>query len=213
MYKWSHIISKCWKVSKLPAKGTLYIGIAAAVALALIILVKCLSAKDAEHREIVLQDTPIEIEEVRMKGEIYVCSAIMEDFVSVHKTEKHLGVIPERHSCVQIIRQKCSYKIDLDKVTYQCDSNKVVYVHIPQPEYTASTQNTPFMSDDEEYWIDAMPNTNALKQKVERKIRKRFDTAENRRKAIRYAEDAISDMLEKLGYQAEFISTIEQKRD
>lgn len=54
-----------------------------------------------------------------------------------------------------------------------------------------------------------MPNTNAMKKNVEQQIRHRFDTPNNRRKAQRYAEDAIIDMLSKLGYQTEFFNTVE----
>lgn len=207
------IINKWWKATKFQAKGTVYIAVLVTAVLIIFVIVQFLMAEATEHREIVLEDSPIEIEDVRLKGEIYVCSAIIEDYVTVQKTEKHLGVIPENHSCIQIMRQKCSYMIDLDKVVYTPDSNRVVYVRIPKPEYVASTQNTPFISDDEEYWINEMPSTNKLKQKVEWKIRARFETPENKRKAMRYAEDAIANMLEKLGYHAEFISTIDTHKE
>lgn len=171
----------------------------------------CSSKKD-DAKDIYLQDTPISIESIRPKGELYVGSSILEDYVSVHKKERHLGIIPETHSCVQIMRQKCSYKIDLDKVVYTRGEDNIINVSLPELEYVATTQNTPFVSDDEEYWIKEIPNTNNLKEQVEKKIKRRFDTPENRRKATRYAEDAVAELLKKCGYQAEFKVRVEQKR-
>lgn len=176
-------------------------------------LLKACKQEEAEHVNIVLEPTPIEIESVRPKGEIYACSSIMEDYTTFQKTERHLGIIPEKHSCVQILRQKCSYKIDLDKIVYKKDTLNKVFVYMPELEYVATTQNSPFMSDDEEYWIEALPNTNNLKRKVANQIKKRFDTADNRKKAKIYAESAVSALLAKLGYEAEFVSSVEQKRE
>lgn len=173
---------------------------------------QCSSSRE-EHREIILEETPIEIENVRPKGELYVCSSIVEDYTTYQKTEKHLGILPENHSCVQILRQKCSYMIDLDKIVYEKDTLKRVYVKLPDLEYVATTQNSPFMSDDEGYWIKELPNTNGLKKKVAEQIKKRFDTEDNREKGKIYAKNAVAGLLAKLGYEAVFIDKLNSKRD
>ena len=163
-------------------------------------------------KEIAIEKSPISIESVRPKGELYLSSAIVEDYVTLRRTEKHLGLIPEEHSCVQILKQKVSFKIDLDKIIYKPDTLNVIIVTLPDPEYVASTQNTPFMSDDESFWEKELPSTNGLKRKVEEKIRKRYDTAENRKRANKYAEEAVSAMLKQMGYEVRFTPKIEQNK-
>ena len=164
-------------------------------------------------QEIVIEDSPVAIESVRPKGELYVSSAIVEDYVTLQRTEKHLGLIPEEHSCVQILKQKVSFKIDLDKIVYTPDTLNRLIVTLPDVEYVASTQNTPFMSDDESFWEKELPSTNGLKRKVEEKIRKRYDTAENRKRANKYAEEAVTAMLMQMGYEVRFTPKIEQNKE
>lgn len=169
-----------------------------------------------EQREeaIPMEETMASIEEVRPRGEIYVCSAMIEDYTTKRATERNLIMPDEEHSCVQTMRQKCSYKIDLDKVEYQrSDSAQIIYVKLPPVEYVASTQSSSFMSDDSNYWVEHMPNTNEMKKKVEGQIKARFDTPGNRRKAERYAEDAISEIMKKLGYEVEFVRVLEKRKE
>lgn len=164
---------------------------------------------DAEPEEIVMEPTMASIEEMRPKGEMYVCSAFIEDCFIKRTTEERLLLPNKEHACVQTMRQKCSYKIDLDKVEYIADeARKTVIVKLPPVEYVASTQSTSFLSDDSNYWTAHLPNTNVMKQKVEEQIRQRFDTPNNRRQAERYAEDAISEVMKKLGYETEFKVTL-----
>lgn len=163
-------------------------------------------------KEIAIEKSPFSIESVRPKGELYLSSAIVEDYVTLRRTEKHLGLIPEEHSCVQILKQKVSFKIDLDKIIYKPDTLNVIIVTLPDPEYVASTQNTPFMSDDESFWEKELPSTNGLKRKVEEKIKKRYDTAQNRKRANKYAEEAVSAMLMQMGYEVRFTPKIEQNK-
>ena len=217
MYKYIQRIknSKAAQFAMHHKRLTFYTALALLLCLLVMTIVSECNHKRQEtiHREILLEDTPIEIEDVRPTGEIYVCSAIMEDYTTLQKTERHLGIIPEKHSCVQMLRQKCSYKIDLDKIVYAKDTLNRVFVMLPEIEYTASTQNSPFMSDDEEYWIEALPNTNGFKKKVASQIRKRFDTPDNRDKARKYAETAVAGLLYRLGYEAQFVSQINKQKE
>lgn len=157
------------------------------------------------HGDITLEQTPIDIEAVRPRGELYVATAVIEDYVSEYSTEFHFGLIPEPHSCVQMLRQKVSYVIDLEEVRYIADVPGTVIVELPPLRYVASTQDSPFMSDDEDFWMDNMPSTNDMKREVEEKIRQRFDTPENRRKAERNAEDCLRLLLSRLGYEVRFM--------
>ena len=170
-------------------------------------IVKCYSDQDDG---IQIQESMVTINEIKLKGEIYVCSALIEDYAVKRKTEKRMILSDKEHSCIQTLTQKCSYKIDLSEVGYLVnDSIGVIYVRMPDVQYVATTQKASFISDDSQYWAENMPNTNAMKKKVEEQIRQRFDTPNNRRKAQRYAEDAIIGMISKLGYQTEFFNTIE----
>ncbi len=161
------------------------------------------------HGDIRLEQTPIDIEAIRPRGELYVATAIIEEYVSQYSTEFHFGIVPEPHSCAQILRQKVSYVIDLDQVTYVADTPDTVIVQLPPLRYVASTQESPFLSDDDEFWMDNMPSTNDMKREVEAKIRQRFDTPANRRKAEQNAEASIRLLLRQLGYVARFAPHIE----
>lgn len=192
-----------------------YAIMAGLLAIALVVIaisVAFCTGRQDEEEEIVLEETPIQIEAVRPKGEIVVCSSIIEDYASVKKTEKTLGLIETQHHCVQILKMKCSYKIDLEKVEYELeDSAKIIWVKLPELEYNASLQDSPFISDDEEYWKDALPSTNKLKAKVAKQIEKRFCTPTNKQKGERYAEEAISKMLSGFGYEVKFVRALEKK--
>lgn len=183
-----------------------------AIAGLIVAAVFLLNQKD-DGDEIEIEKTPIEIEKIVPKGEIVVCSAIIEDYTVMRKKENFI-VTEKEHTCVQILKMKCSFKIDLDKVEYTHDeSSNVVWVKLPELEYESSLQDSPVKTDDDEYWEKALPNRNSLKKKVAKQIKSKFDTASNRKKGERYAEEVISDVLEKLGYQVEFVSQIEKKKE
>lgn len=166
-----------------------------------------------------IEETPSMIEDVRPVGKLYVCSSLIDDFVTERKEESALlGLVKKEHTAIQMLTVKCSYVIDLDKVKYNADNeNKVVYVTMPELTYAASVKKTRFDSDDPVYWAKYKPDTNDMKEKVLDKIKKNFDTPQNREKASCYAEEAVSVVLEKvLGskeYKVEFVHTIVQRRE
>ena len=181
------------------------LGILAIIVLAIVLLSKCMRTNDDT---ISIEATPNEIRQIMPRNELYVATALIEDFATLQQTEYHFEVFPEEHSCVQILRQKVSYRLDLSKVEYTPKENRIMEVKMPELTYTASTQGSQFISDDETYWSEALPSTNELRRKVEQQIRTQFDTPENRQKAILYAQEAIIHILSQLGYQAEFDGTL-----
>lgn len=194
---------KTWTKIKIEVLAALVLALGIGTA---ILVGRC---KKAETEEITIEPTIASIEEIRPKGEMYVCSALIEDCFIKRATEKRLLLPNKEHSCVQTMRQKCSYMIDLDKVEYNADEeSKTVRVKLPPVEYVASTQSSSFLSDDGNYWAEHLPNTNSMKRKVEEQIKRRFDTPNNRRQAERYAEDAISEVMRRLGYETEFEVTL-----
>ena len=189
-------------------KGTsllILVGILAVVVLVIVLLSKCMQSSDDA---ITIEPTPNEIQRIMPQNELYVATALIEDYATLQQTEYHLGVFPEEHSCVQILRQKVSYRLDLSKVEYTPKENRIMEVKMPELAYTASTQTSQFISDDETYWSEALPSTNELRRKVEQQIRTQFDTPKNRQKARLYAQEAIIHILSQLGYQAEFEGTM-----
>lgn len=204
------------KISKF-LKFKFKIGVYAAITFTIIILIAILvlntcSDKENEHREITIEETPIEIESIMPKGDLYVGSAIIEDYQIKRKTESTLVVFKKEHTCVQIVKQKCSYRIDLNKIEYLQQEDNKILIKLPELEYGATTQDSPFISDDEEYWKKELPSTNAMKKQVAEKIKKRFDTPENRQKSTLYAKEAVKVLFEKLGVEVEFVSSLEDVR-
>ena len=168
------------------------LGILAIIVLAIVLLSKCMRTNDDT---ISIEATPNEIRQIMPQNELYVATALIEDFTTLQQTEFHFGIIPEEHSCVQILQQKVSYKLDLSKVEYTPKEKHIMEVRMPELAYTASTQASQFISDDESYWIEALPSTNELRHKVEQQIRTQFDTPENRQKALLFAQEAITHIL------------------
>lgn len=207
-FYWIRRIWQGWDTLGRTARRTVYIVVAAL----LLVLVGALTTKCYIDRLNApkMQESIATIQDIKLKGEIYVCSSVIEDYVIERRKEKRVLLPDKEYSCIQTLTQKCSYKINLSDVAYLAnDSIRVVYVHVPVIEYVASTQSASFISDDSQYWAKHKPNTNSMKKDVENQIRMRFDTPENRRKAERYAEEAISGMLSKLGYQTEFFNSLE----
>lgn len=151
-----------------------------------------------------LEETADAIVKIMPRSDLYVATSVIEEFTNLRQTEYHLGLIPEEHSCVQTLQQKVSYKISMTDIKYSIIDRHTIMVHIPESQYSASTINSSFISDDEEYWYNNMPSTKNMKHKVETKIKKLFDTAENRKKSKLYAQEAITHIINQLGYQVMF---------
>lgn len=173
-------------------------------ALIIIICIFVIRKMNNDSEGITLEETADAIIEVMPSNDLYVSTAIIEDFTTAHQTEYHLGLIPEEHSCVQVLRQKVSHKIRMADIKYTMIEPKKVLVKLPEPLYNASTIHSSFVSDDEDYWFQNLSSTKNMKKKIEAQIKNRFDTKENRRKSKFYAMQSISHIITQLGYQVEF---------
>ncbi len=154
---------------------------------------------------LVLESTMTRIEAVRPRGELYVLSALMEDFDSEVLEAGFFS-----HYAVQVVKARCSYLLDLEKVTYKPEmgaAGPLVKVTLPAPKVYCSTQKTPFYSDDEAFWAKQRSSTanDKVKAFVESRIKQTFDSAENRKKARDYGRKVIAKTLEILGITAEFV--------
>lgn len=204
--------SSMWRAFKAQSKMVVSIVAVIAVIFGSIILLDKCNSQNNSNSSITIENSPLSIDSIMPRGDLYIGSAIIEDYAAKRKKEKHLGGLTSTdHTCIQIVKQKCCYKINLEKITYSRITGDTVYAQLPPLEYIATTQDSPFMSDDEEYWAKELPNTNKLKKQVENKIKAQFDTKENKQKANLYAEEAVSNLLGKLGYTVVFVNKIEKK--
>ena len=164
--------------------------------------------------EITLKDTPSIIESTRPIGILYLYTTITEDYakdsfygsgLGGSVLGKDNGIFRKKHDCVQILRQQVSLTLDLDKVIYEPKENSdTVFVSLPDVEFSQSTLNSWFKSDDENEENAVQYNAKPLIQRVESKIRTRYNTPENHIKAEEKAKETISDFLKQCGKTAVF---------
>lgn len=168
-----------------------------------------------KDKTVKLEDTPVQIESVMPKGEMYLYSFIAEDYAQRKKTEYVMGFMPKEHTCVQKLCQKVSFIINMDSVKYTWADDslrKKVIVDLPPIEYVASTQSSEFLSDDEDFWYAY--NTDDMKKEVVKRIREKYDIDYYRKKAKANAVNAITMLLAQMGLQADFqASTITNKEE
>lgn len=181
------------------------------IALAAYLVKSCLPKEEEERERLPLEDTTAIIESIRPKGELYLYSLVAEDFVTKQETERHALLFPESHSCVQVVQQKISFVLDLDEIKYVPDSGKVVLVQLPDIKYVASTQDSRFMSDDEDYWRTRV--TDPMKRAVENKLKKKYDTPKIRQQANANAQKVVGELLSKFGLEARFVSGKIERND
>lgn len=169
------------------------------------------------HREeITLKPTVASVEQVRPTGILYLYSTITEEYakgsfmgsgLGSSILGKDKGILKKEHECVQVLRQQVNFTIDLDKVSYVEDTeagSDKVFVTLPAIEFHQSTLNSWFTSDNENeenaVGFDAKP----LIQEVERKVSKKYNTSENRKKAKEVAKETIASFLTQCGKEAVF---------
>ena len=164
--------------------------------------------------ELTLKDTPTVIEATRPIGVLYLYTTVTEDYakdafygsgIGSSLLGKDNGILKKKHDCVQILRQQVSLTMNLDKVQYHIVENSdTVRVTLPDVEFTQSTLKAWFKSDSESEENAVQYEAKPLIQKVEHKIRNRYNTPENRAKAEEKAKETISDFLKQCGKVAVF---------
>ena len=181
-------------------KSTLIIIIIAILAALTTLAVWLLWPKQGNDNE----NTPIQILTILPRQDLYVATAIVEDYTTRKATGTRFFILETEHTCIQMLRQKVSYRINLSDVVITKQGGDTINVSLPDLEYTASTLSTRFYSDDEAFWHGHMPNTNQLKQEVAERLKQRFDTPENRNRAVASAQRSIGQMLRQMGYEPVF---------
>lgn len=194
-------------------------------------IVYLLFGMNSSKQGIVLEETPVSIEAVRPTGELYVLTCYTEEYVMKDSLNEPLGklntgygfiddvvnsassLLDTRHRCIQMEKAQVSFYINLDSVVYDVDEERgIVNVTLPQVEFKLSPQGSPFLSDDKKFWKGY--DTNILKREVKQKIEARFDTPENRQKALLYATNAIGQFVRMCGKEPVITNKyLERKRD
>ena len=96
--------------------------------------------------------------------------------------------------------------MNLDKVKYEPKENSdTVSVCLPNVEFSQSTISSWFKSEDEDEESAVQYNAQPLIKRVQNKIRTRYNTPENRKKAEDKAKETISDFLKQCGKVAVFV--------
>ena len=188
-------------------------------AIAIILLIAAVALwSRLSHRqnpdEITLKDTPAVIEATRPIGILYLYTTVTEDYakdsfygsgIGSSVLGKDNGLFKKKHDCVQILKQQVSLTMDLDKVKYvPLENSDTVLVCLPDVEFSQSTLSSWFKSDDEDEESAVQYNAKPLIQRVESKIRTRYNTPENRIKAEAKAKETIADFLKQCGKVAVF---------
>lgn len=160
-----------------------------------------ISCNEPDPPEIVLQNTANKIESIRPTGQLQVLTALLEDF---DHEEISQGLFSK--SCIQILRERCSYSINMENIKYTPHlGSSQVTVEIEEPQATCTVQDSPFLSDDEDFWAKHLTNSqlNKLKAAIHLKNLQKFTTPENQIKAKKYGEDFINRLISNLGLTAQ----------
>ena len=193
----------------------LKIGIIALFVASFILLIWMISRR-SHTEEITLKPTIASVESVRPTGILYLYSTITEEYakgsfmgsgLGSSILGKDKGILKKEHDCVQVLRQQVNFTLDLDKVTYTEDpeegSNKV-FVTLPAIEFHQSTLSSWFTSDSENEEHAVSFDAKPLIKEVERKVAKKYNTAENRKKSKQIAKETITTFLAQCGREAVF---------
>ena len=169
------------------------------------IIRKCQShSKDEETPQLTIADTPLMVEDVKPIGELYLYTTVTEDFekgsfmgsgYGSSLFGEGNGILKKKHDCVQILRQQVSFTINLDDIVYKEDSlSDTIIVTMPPVHFIQSTLHSWFKSDNENEEGAVKYDASPLIDKVEAKIRRKYDTAANRAKATQKAQDVLTDI-------------------
>lgn len=146
--------------------------------------------------ELQVEDTASVIDSIKPSGKLVLYKSELEDYTI--RTAKEGIFFTEEHSIVCVLNCTCNYYIDLDSIKYDVQDS-VVVVTMPKVQYECNRQKSKFIEDDAAYWAKNIKSIAGMNAEVEKKIRYRFDTADNRKKAELHAEEFVISLLESMG--------------
>lgn len=153
-----------------------------------------------QQDDIAIEDTPVVIESIKPIGELYAFTAITEDF-SIDNVEKVGFFRKSYYKAVQTLRMQVSYVMNLDSVTYQRKAGTdTVVVALPGLRYVQSAQGGRLLCEVEMADYDA---ASAIAV-VEEKIRSKYDTPDNREKAMKHVREVLTTFVMQCGLKPVF---------
>lgn len=154
--------------------------------------------------------SPIVIQKIEQKGDVYALCAELEEMSIRKQTQyeryKWTGIVKDsaERKCVQTIKQKCIYKFSLNDVEYcQVPDSGKIFVRMPDLRYVAHNLHTDFIPDDKRFW--GRFNNDRMKGECETKIKNLFCTKENKQIAMNNAKRIVASILTQLGYDVCFV--------
>lgn len=161
-------------------------------------VVRCIDSQATD--DIDIKDTPITINDIKPIGELYAYTAITEDF-TIDNVEKVGFFTRKYYKAVQTLRMQVSYVMNLDSVSYQpLEGTDTVVVSLPPLRYVQTAQGGQFLCEVEV----ADYNARGAIGVVERKVRSKYDTAENRQKAENHVREVLTSFIEQCGKKPVF---------
>lgn len=161
---------------------------------------KCINYFTQQNDSIKLTETPININEIKPIGKLYVYTGETEDYYTDVIEDVSL-FSTDYLKCIQIMRQQINWIVDLNKVVYETDSlTDTILITLPNPEFLQSTTGYAFYSQEEKSDYSA----NGLIEIVKHKIKNKYYTKENENKAREQAKQAIGSLVKQLGKEPVF---------
>lgn len=155
-----------------------------------------------------IASTPAMVENIRPVGELYLFTAITEDVAKdtfMGSGFLGTGLWAKKHLCLQLLRQQVSFTMDMSKVKYETDSiTNTLRITLPEPKFVQSTIYSWFKSDNENEEGAVGYDASPLIDKIEARIRHRYNTPQNRAAAIKNAQDILTSIFEPCGKQIIF---------
>jgi len=167
--------------------------------------------KEDEHKEPQIEDTATIIQSIKPCGKLVLYKSKTEDFV-IKKTKDTSLFSTTEHSIAYVLSCTCYYYIDLDSINYEVNDS-VVIITMPEVKYASNSHQSKFIEDDPEYWAENLKKIQGINKEAEAKIKKRFDTQENREKANRHAENVVRAIFEGMGLQITFKRELHKKKE
>ena len=158
------------------------------------VVVRYIDARQEED-DVSVQPTAAVIEDIRPLGELYVCTAITEDF-TIDNIEKAGFFTRNYYKAVQTMRMQVSFVMDLDSVDYvPLEGSDTVLVRLPQLRYVQAAQGGRLLCEVETSDYDA---ARAIRI-VEYKIKSKYNTPDNRQKAMNRVRDVLGSFVRQCG--------------
>ena len=145
--------------------------------------------------DIKIEPTAAVIEDIKPIGELYVLTAITEDF-EIDVMEDRGFFITTYPKCIQILRQQVSFVLNLDSVDYvPREGTDTVVVRLPQLTFVQSSKGGQFFCEAERSDYDAA----RLIGLVEHTIKRKYATAQNYERAMANARQILDAFVHQTG--------------